>query len=493
MLTASGGAFLATLDSTVVNLAIPSVKHDIPGTSVTGLSWIISAYAVMFAALLAPSGKLADALGRRRLFVIGIGLFTVASLLCSLSPNLPFLIVSRTLQGAGAAGMIPASLAILLLDGPADRRASSIGLWSAASAVGAAVGPSIGGGLVELFSWRSVFLINIPFGIVGVIAAMRLLDAPGRTSFSRLPDPMGTALLALGVGALTVGVTEGGNWGWQSPRTLACLALGPVMIIAALLRSRWCAVPAVDTFLWRSRAFATANVISLLYGMALYPCILAGVLFMTGTWRYTELQAGLSNTPGALSASAAALAMGRYAPRLGGARLAALFGLAVFGACCTWLAFGLTRHPAFLTLWLPAGLVGGAGMGAATMGASASAATSAPSARFASSSGLNTTARQFGGALGVAAMAAILAESRHVNGGTEAYSHVFLCCAALLGVAVVIAAIWLRPTPWVPAAATDSAFIASAHRIGQETASMASARPDALDGAEHRTIQQGRA
>ena len=468
MLTASGGTFLAMLDSTVTNLVIPAVKQDFPTASVTDLSWVISAYAVMFAAFLAPSGKLADALGRRRLFVTGIGLFTLSSLMCALAPSLPFLIAARALQGVGAAAMIPASLAILLLDGPASRRASSIGLWSAASAVGAAVGPSIGGVLIEWFSWRSVFVINLPFGIFLVIAALRLLSAPGQISLSRIPDPVGTVLIALGVGALTLGVTEGGNWGWHSERTLACFVLGVTAIVYALQRSRHRAVPAIDTSLWSSRTFTTANVVSLLYGMAQYPFMLVGVLYVTGVWHFSELQAGLANTPGAVSASIAALALGRLAPRLGGPRFATLFGLVAFGACCTWLIFGLTVQPAFVTLWLPAALLAGVGMGATTMGTSASAAMSAPPVKFASGSGLNTTARQFGGALGIAAMAAILANS-HVS-GTGAYSHVYVFCTILLALAFATSAIWLRfaPPAAAPAPATRPADASVASAAGLE-------------------------
>src|SRR5215813_7756264 len=369
LLTASGAAFLAMLDSTVTNLAVPDVQRDFPGASVTDLSWVISAYAVMFAAFLAPSGKLADALGRRRLFVIGVALFTLASLGCVLAPSLPVLIAVRAVQGAGAAAMIPASLAILLIDGPAGRAASSIGLWSAASAVGAAVGPIVGGALVEWYSWRAVFAINIPFGIALVAAALRLLDPPGKASASRLPDPLGTVLLALGVGLLTLGVTEGGSWGWHSTRILACFGCGLAALGYALLRSwrgrtvgrhaaRRPPVPAIDTSLWDSSTFTATNVVSLLYGMALYPFLLVGVLYLTGVWRYSELQAGLANTPGALSASVFALGMSRIAGRLGRSgrlgvpRFATLSGLAAFGACSIWLVFGLTVQPSFVTLWL---------------------------------------------------------------------------------------------------------------------------------------------
>lgn len=459
MLTASGGAFLAMLDSTVTNLAIPNLKQDFPGVPVTELSWVISSYAVLFAAFLAPAGKLADALGRRRLFVIGIGLFTLASLACAVAPNMPFLIAMRAIQGAGAASMIPASLAILLLDGPADRRTSSIGLWSAASAVGAALGPSVGGVLVDVSSWRAVFLINLPFGVVLIVAALRLLDRPAKISLDRVPDPLGILLIIIGVGSLTLGVTEGGDWGWTGAKTLASFAVGVVALVYALVRAGRQRVPAIDTGLWSNRTFTAVNVVSLLYGMAQYPFMLVGVLYVTDIWRYSELQAGLSNTPGAVSASIIAVVLGRVAAKIGGPRSATLFGLVVFGVCSVWLIFGLTTSPSFVSLWLPASLIAGTGMGAATMGTSAAAAMSAPPIKFAGASGLNTTARQFGGALGIAAMATILQHSSAVHKATDPYSNVYVFCTCLLAAAFVIALIWLRisPPPAPPAAASVAA------------------------------------
>ncbi|MBT2488414.1 MFS transporter [Streptomyces sp. ISL-96] len=445
-LTASGGTFLAMLDSTVTNLAVPDLSRDFPTASLPDLSWVISAYAVMFAALLVPAGRLSDVLGRRRLFLLGIGIFTAASLLCGIAPNLPVLIVTRGLQGIGAAAMIPASLAILLLDGPADQRVKSIGLWSAASAFAAAVGPSVGGVLVDLFGWRSVFYVNLPFGILLIFAAVRLLPRPADSGKKQIPDPLGTLLVALAVGATTLGVTEGGSWGWWDARTLACLVGGAAGGVVAVLRSRKHPAPALEASLLGNRSFAVTNVVSLLYGMAQYPWLLVSVLYLTGSWQYSELKAGFAMTPGAVAASVAALAMSRLAPRLGGPRGATLAGLTAFVACGLWMVFGLTEDPSFLAFWLPAGCLVGIGMGASTMGTSASAALSAPPTRFAAASGMNTTARQFGGALGIAALAVIMQQSMGDGGGRglDPYAHVFAFSTVVAGLALVISVFWLR-------------------------------------------------
>ncbi|WP_327344219.1 DHA2 family efflux MFS transporter permease subunit [Streptomyces europaeiscabiei] len=456
-LTASGGTFLAMLDSTVTNLAVPDLAKDFSSASLSGLSWVISAYAVLLAALLVPAGRLSDVLGRRRLFLLGIGIFTTASLLCGIAPNLPVLIATRALQGAGAAAMIPASLAILLLDGPADQRVKSIGLWSAASAFAAAVGPSVGGVLVDLFGWRSVFYVNLPFGLLLIFAAIRLLPRTAGSEDRRIPDPLGTLLVALAVGAMTLGVTEGGTWGWWDGRTLACVVGGAALAVVAVLRSRKHPVPALETTLLGNRTFAVTNVVSLLYGMAQYPWLLVSVLYLTGSWHYSELKAGFAMTPGAVAASVAALALSRLAPRLGGPRVATLAGLLAFVVCGLWLVLGLTDTPSFLTFWLPAGCLAGIAMGAATMGTSAAAALSAPPTRFAAASGMNTTARQFGGALGIAALAVIM-QQRIEDGGTnlDAYTGVFAFSTVVAGMALVISLFWLRITP-PPVAAASAA------------------------------------
>src|SRR4051794_11004496 len=174
LLLASGAAFLSMLDATVANLAIPDLHARYPGAPVTQLSWVITAYAVAFAALLLPAGRLADVVGRRRLYLGGIAVFTVMSLACALAPGLTTLALARAVQGARAAAMIPASLAIVLHDLPAARRSAAIGPWSAASALAAAVGPTVGGLLVDAFGWRSLFLINIPLGMAITALATRL-------------------------------------------------------------------------------------------------------------------------------------------------------------------------------------------------------------------------------------------------------------------------------------------------------------------------------
>ncbi|MBC6460222.1 MFS transporter [Actinomadura sp. HBU206391] len=449
-LLASGAAFLAMLDATVTNLAIPDLHEDFPSASVQHLTWIITLYAVLFAALLAPAGRLADVVGRRTLFRVGVGLFTAMSLLCALAPNLPVLLAARGLQGAGAAAMIPASLAILLHDTPADRRARAIGLWSAAGALAAAVGPSVGGVLVDSLHWRSLFYINVPIGLALVYFA-RVVPGSGSVG-GRLPDLFGTALLGGGIGALTLGVTQGQTWQWGDIRTVSALAGGAVAVGLALWRSTRHPTPAVETSLWRNRTFAVANVASLMFGAALLPTLLIGVLFLTKAWHYSELQAGLAMTPGALTAAVAAVAVSRLTPRYG-PRPAVVGGSVIMTAATVWTLLVLSEEPSFLTFWLPAGALLGLGIGALSTGTASAAALSVAPQRFAGATGLNTTARQLGGALGVATLAAILPTRTPAT--IDDFVHVYVFSAVVVLLAG-IAGLWLTLRPQVAPAPSDS-------------------------------------
>ncbi|MFA1538898.1 MFS transporter [Actinomadura monticuli] len=418
---AAGATFLAMLDATVANLAVPDLHADFPGSSLTGLTWVITLYATLFAALLAPAGRLADLVGRRALYLWGAGLFTLASLACALAPNVPVLLATRGVQGAAAAALIPASLALLLHDTPADRRAGAIGLWSAAGAFAAAIGPGLGGVLVDQFGWRSLFVINLPVGLAMLLGGLRLPRAA--RGAGRLPDLAGTVLLAAGIGGVALGVTQTQDWSWTDARTLALLLGGAALVALALHRSARHPVPALEISLWRNRRFAAANAASFLYGTALYSWLLLGVLFLTSEWHYSILKAGLASTPGAFTATAAAITMGRLTGRIG-VRPAVVGGAAVMVAAGIWVVASMPADPHFLTFWLPVGLLVGTGMGMLTTGTASAAALSAGPLRFAGATGLNTTARQLGGALGIAALAALLpAQAVH-----DDYTAVYLFC-----------------------------------------------------------------
>ncbi|MBB1246623.1 DHA2 family efflux MFS transporter permease subunit [Streptomyces durbertensis] len=449
LLLASGASFLAVLDVTVVNLAMPDLREDFTGSAFKDLSWVITIYAVVFAALLAPAGRLADALGRRTVFLAGVSLFTAASLLCALSPDLGVLLAARGIQGLGAAAMIPASLAIVLMDSPPERRRAAIGQWSAAAALAAAVGPALGGVLVDVFGWRSLFLINIPFGLLFLYGATVIPRSKGLGTERRLPDLLGTITLGAGVGLLCLGISKGGQWGWSAASTLVCVIAGPALIALCLLRSARHPAPAVEVSLWRNRTFALANAAAFFYGIALFSWLLVGVLYVTQVWGYSELKAGLAMTPGAIAATIVALRVGKLPPAYG-PRLATAGGALILGGTGFLLAFTLPDHSMFLAYWLPLGVLAGIGMGAITTGTSTAAALSVSPLRFAGATGLNQTARQIGGAIGIAVLATVVSEALTDIADFERIYLIAACVSmvvALLGLGLTI-----KPPPAPPVA-----------------------------------------
>lgn len=393
LLLVSGAAFLDFLDVTVVNLAFPALRREFAGAPVSDLAWVITGYAVMFAALLAAAGRLSDAIGRRRVFLVGVALFTLASLASAVAPSLGLLIAARFLQGAGAALSLPSGLGIVLSATPPERRAAAVGVWGAAAGAAAAVGPTVGGLLVDGVGWRAVFLINVPIGAAIVIAGRRSLPrgaADGGTR--RVPDLAGTLAIAAGIGLVVLAVTKATDWGWASEATTTSLLGGLALVAIGLARSRRHPAPALEIDLWRSRSFAISNLASLFFGAAVYAWLLVGVLFLTTVWHYSELKAGLAMSPGAVSGAIGAAITGRVVDSRG-QRGAVVGGALLLAAVGVWIYQVLGPHPDFLGFWLPAGILCGAGMGIGAVGLSAAAPMAVAQERFAAATGLNMTAR----------------------------------------------------------------------------------------------------
>src|SRR6478735_12196854 len=234
---ACAGAFIAFLDATIVNIAFPDISASFAGSGRDALSWVLDGYFVVIAALLVPAGGLADRFGHRRVFLLGVAGFTAASLLCAAAPSLALLIAFRVVQGVAAAMIAPASLAIVLDSFPSERRAAGVGLWGAAAAAAAAVGPTLGGALVELSDWRLVFLVNLPIGAAVVLLGGRTLRERPQLD-SRLPDLPGALMLAVSLALVTLAIVEGNDWGWTATATLGCFAASAALLGGMIWRSR---------------------------------------------------------------------------------------------------------------------------------------------------------------------------------------------------------------------------------------------------------------
>jgi len=457
LLLACGGSFLAFIDVTIANLAVPTLAADYPEAGLGTLSWVVSLYAVVFAAALAPLGRLADVLGRRTLFVGGVALFTVSSLAAAVAPDVTVLLVARGVQALGAAAMIPSSLGIVLAHSAPERRVAALGMWTASASVAAVAGPVLGGVLVDLVGWRALFLVNVPLGAVLAAAALRL--PRGDRQSGRLPDLAGSLVLGAAVGLVVLAVTEGEDWGWGSPAVIGGLAVSAVGLAAVVLRSRRHPVPALEVSLWRHPTYATANVVSVLFGIAMYSWLLVTTIFLIDIWGYSALEAGLAVTPGAAASAVVSIGLSRAARRPS-PRVLVLAGSAAVGASGIWLGLGVPAEPAYLLWMVPAGLFGGAGIGAISVGVASAASLSAPPASFAAATGLNLAARQVGGGLGVAAMVALLAAAGAdpVTGPRSVYLMSALACLVMIGLAprLRVAAVPAAPVR-VPVAATEEA------------------------------------
>jgi EmrB/QacA subfamily drug resistance transporter len=409
----SVATLVASLDLFIVNIAFPSIKHDFSGTSDATLSWVLSAYAIVMAALLVPAGRLADLLGRKRLFMGGLITFVGASALCAGAPGPGWLIAARILQAAGGAILMPTSLALLLAEFPAQQRALAVAVWSATGAVAAAAGPPVGGLLVQA-SWRWVFLVNLPIGLVTAVLAARVLSESREPDGKAFPDLAGAALLVLASSALMLAIVQGQSWGWTSARVLGLLVGSAVLTAAFLYQSLRHGAPVLELGLFRSRAFSAANIASTLFFAAFGAMLLSNVLFLTRVWHEDILTAGLQISPGPIMAAALAvpgsILAGRY-----GQRAIASIGAVLFASGGVWWLTHVGLEPQYATEVLPGMLLGGAGVGFVVPTLASAVAAALPPARFATGSAIYGMTRQFGIAVGVAVLIAVLGTPREAE------------------------------------------------------------------------------
>ena len=409
LLVASSGAFLAFLDATIVNVAFPSIRESFPGTSIGELSWVLNAYNIVFAAFLIVCGRLTDLLGRRRAFVYGVVLFTVASVLCGAAPSVELLVAARVLQALGAALLVPASLALVVEAFPEERRAHAVGLWGASAAVAAGLGPPLGGALVQLGGWRWAFLVNLPFGIAALWAARSQLvesRAPGRRT---APDLRGAALLVGCLSALNLGIIKGTDWGWTSVWVIGAFLATALLLVLFVLSSRAHRSPLLDPALLQIPSFRIAAAATVLAGLGFYAYLLTNILWLQYVWGYGVLRAGLALVPGALVAAVVAARLGPLADRHG-YRVFVVPGALVWAGAYLWYHEQVGLLPAFWSEWLPGQVLSGIGVGATLPLLGSAALAAVPGGRYATASAVVSSARQLGGVLGIAVLVVILGD-----------------------------------------------------------------------------------
>jgi EmrB/QacA subfamily drug resistance transporter len=409
LLVTSLAVYMVFLDGTIANIAFPAIRRSFPSASLATLSWVLNAYSIVFASLLLSSGRIADLVGRRRVFFLGLLVFCAGSAACGAAPTAGVLIGARAAQAIGASLMLPASLALVLAEFPPTMRATAVGVWGAVGAVAAASGPSLGGLIVDRVDWRWVFYVNLPIGIVAWLAGRRLLREARDESATRWPDAVGVVLVTLAVGALSLGIVQGTDWGWGDPRIVGAFAAAAVLVPLVVLRAARHPAPVIDLALFRVRSFAVGNVATVLFATAFSAMLLSGVLFLTGVWHYSILQAGLAVSPGPLFAAAFAPPAGRLADRFGH-RAVLVPGALVFALGIGLYLTRVTLAPDYVGTWLLAACVTGIGVGLTLPTLGSSAAASLPAARFGSGSAVSNTARQVGFVLGVSLLVVVLGD-----------------------------------------------------------------------------------
>jgi len=400
-------SFLAQLDVWVTNVGLPAIGRGTHAGSLADLSWVLNGYAIVYAALLVPAGRLVDRFGRKGGFLLGLTVFAVASIGAGLSSDIWVLIGFRVLQAAGAALLTPASLGLVLLTAPPAKIGTYVKIWFTTGALSAASGPVLGGLLVEA-SWRWLFLVNIPVAAAAIALGARYLPS-SRDAGDHLPDLRGGGLLIVAIGALALGLVKAPDWGWSSTQVVVAFVLAAVALALFLASSARHPAPVVTLALFRNRVFTTANLVATVAFMAFGIELLSTILWLQGHWHYSVIRTGLASTPGpvmfAVGSAVAETLQARTRLRAGRIAVA---GALLAAAGTIMLTQLVTDEPQFLAAFLPTWVVLGLGYGLAVPTAITRATVGLPPQDSATGSAIVTMATQLGSVIGISILVAIL-------------------------------------------------------------------------------------
>jgi EmrB/QacA subfamily drug resistance transporter len=398
--------FMIMLDNTVVNVALPSIQRSL-NASTASLEWTVNAYTLSFAVLLVTGGRLGDLFGRRKLFLAGVVIFAGSSAAIGFSPNDTWLVAWRAVQGSGAALMMPATLSIITNAFPAEERGKAIGTWAGVSALALAIGPVLGGFLVENVSWQSIFFLNLPVAVAAVLVALFAVQESRDETVARTVDVPGVAALTLGLGALVLALVEGNTWHWGSTREIVLLVLAVVGLASFAVVETRRRVPMVDLAFFRSRTFLGANIVAFIVSFAMLAMFFFLALYMQDIRGYSPLQAGIRFLPSTLMIAMIAPIAGRLADRVG-PRPLITFGLLCVSGSLFWQSH-LTVSSSYSTLLLPGFVLMGIGMAFVMSPMSTAAMNSVEPAKAGVASGILSMSRMVGGTFGVAVLGALVA------------------------------------------------------------------------------------
>ena len=441
------GLFMIMLDNTVVFVALSSIQSDLH-ISQSELEWVVSGYALTFAVLMLTGGKLADMLGRRLIFIVGLSIFTASSLACGLATGAGFLIGARVVQGVGAALMNPATLSIIVATFPPRQRGTAIGIWVGVSAMALAIGPLIGGILTEQINWSWIFFINVPVGIAGIIVSRLFITESRDESKEQRLDLPGLVSSAVGLFGLTYALIEGNNYGWGSARILAGFAVAVVGLVTFVLLEHRQRVPMLDLALFKNSTFTGANLTMLLVALAMFGVFFFNSLYLGQVLGYSPIQTGAAFLPLTILIVFVAPLAGRFSDKIGSRWLMGA-GLVLLSA--SLLSFSTLGVDSSFWDIVPGLILGGFGMSLAMTPTTAAAMGSVPVDKAGVGSAVLNSMRQVGGSLGIALMGAIVAASVTVLPGSPEYPDQFVqgyhnalhvaAAIAILGAAVAVATV----------------------------------------------------
>jgi EmrB/QacA subfamily drug resistance transporter len=445
------GLFMIMLDNTVVNVALPTMEKDLH-VSLSQLEWVVTAYALTFAALLITGGKLADLYGRRRIFVLGLVVFTLSSLACGLAPNAGFLIGARAVQGAGAALMNPATLSIITATFAPKERGQAIGIWAGVSALALAIGPLAGGLITENLSWNWIFFVNVPVGALGIVVSQLVIRESRDMSHEQSIDLPGLVTSAGFLFALSYALIEGNKHGWTSAEILGLFAAAVVLLMALVLLELRQRLPMLDLSLFRIGSFAGANLVAMLVSLSMFGVFFFVSIYIQSILHYSATQAGAMFLPMTILIILIAPLAGRFSDRVGSRWLMG-GGMTLVGiSLLLYQRTGL--HSSFWTL-LPAMILGGVGMASTMSPMTAAAMGAVPVDKAGVGSGVLNSFRQVGGSLGIALIGAIVASFIHhpptTHAGAQDYVnglHAGLAVSAAISfAAALVAVVTVRTRP----------------------------------------------
>jgi EmrB/QacA subfamily drug resistance transporter len=443
LIAASLPMFMSTLDNLVMTTALPVIRADL-GASLEQLQWMVNAYTLAFASLMIAAATLGDRVGRRRAFVVGIAVFGAGSISSALAGSAGMLIAARAVQGAGAAAIMPLSLTLLASAVPKERRAMAIGIWGAVSGLGVALGPVIGGAIVDGISWQAIFWLNVPVALVSIPLILRSLPE----SFGRRQrlDLAGMLLAGIGVLSIVWGVIRGNDDGWTSAPVVIRLALGAALLAAFIWRERRTDHPLVPLRMFGVRSFTVANVTSFAFAVGVFGVIFVLSQYLQIGLGYSPLQAGVRTLPWTAAPMIVAPIAGLLAPRIG-VRPLLMVGLAFQATGLAWIGLliqgGTTTYPAFV----PGLALAGIGMGLTFAPSATAVLADMPEAEHGTASSVNATVREVGAAIGVASIVAVFQAAGGTltpTGYAEGLGPAMLVGAAIIAVAAVAAR-------WMPA------------------------------------------